>query len=185
MHSIFLCYRHDDSVHIVDRLDDHLKIDFGNNNIFKDRNGLIGGLDFRVKIERAVSSCLVVIALIGPNWLDCVDDQGKRRLDDADDFVRIELTAALERGIPVIPVLVDGARQLDVADLPTEIKGLAFRQSIPLRADPDFHDDYIRLVKALRELNVPPKPRHGVLLLSLVFFSGHLPVLFSSSMFCL
>lgn len=90
------------------------------------------GRDFRKAIDLSVSTCSVVLALIGQNWLEPTDARGLRRLDDPNDFVRIELASALRRDIPVIPVLVRGARMPNADRLPDDLKELAFRNAVEL-----------------------------------------------------
>jgi WD40 repeat protein len=90
-----------------------------------DLDSIEPGLDFAEIIEQAVGSCAVLVALMGRQWATLTDEQGDRRLDNPDDFVRFEVQAALQRGIRVIPVLVDGARPLRQQDLPAELHKLA------------------------------------------------------------
>lgn len=90
------------------------------------------GRDFRKAIDQSVATCSVLLAVIGLEWLDLKDSQGTRRLDDVNDFVRIELASALRRDIPVIPVLVRGARMPRPEQLPEDLKELAFRNALEL-----------------------------------------------------
>ena len=83
-------------------------------------------------LTRAVGSCDVLLALIGDEWLTVTDEHGRRRLDDPDDFARLELEAALARNIRVIPVLVDGARMPRADELPPSLAPLAGRQALQL-----------------------------------------------------
>jgi hypothetical protein len=76
-------------------------------------------------------------------------EKGKRRIDDARDFVRIEMEAALKRDIPVVPVLVQGSSIPAVDDLPELLQSLAYRNGIPVRSDPDFHGDMDRLIQGI------------------------------------
>ena len=87
---------------------------------------------------------------------------GPERLDDPDDFVRIELEAALARNVPVVPVLVGHAPMPGTSQLPSTLSSLAFRQSIEVRPDPDFHNDATRLVAALRQIIDPNAPGEDV-----------------------
>jgi hypothetical protein len=96
-----------------------------------------------------------VLAIIGPRWTDARNDAGHRRLEDSNDFVRIELEAALARDIPVVPVLVGHARVPVASELPASLAAMAFRQSIEVRPYPDFHNDATRLVTALRAMLDP------------------------------
>ena len=90
------------------------------------------GRDFRKAIDRSVATCSVLLAMIGQEWLNLKDSRGVRRLDDANDFVRIELALALRRDIPVVPVLVRGAKMPDAEQLPDDLKELAYRNAVEL-----------------------------------------------------
>ena len=90
------------------------------------------GRDFRKAIDQSVATCSVLLAMIGQEWLDLKDSRGVRRLDDANDFVRIELASALRRDIPVVPVLVRGAKMPDSEQLPDDLKDLAYRNAVEL-----------------------------------------------------
>jgi tetratricopeptide (TPR) repeat protein len=104
------------------------------------------GVDFVNHLNNQVAACDVFIAVIGPNWLDAANEKGTRRLDAPDDFVAIEIAAALARNIRVIPVLVDGARMPKVSELPESLKPLVRRQAIDLR-----HAHFGRDAEALTE----------------------------------
>ena len=90
------------------------------------------GLDFAEVIREAVDSCAVLVALIGRQWATLADEEGRRRLDNPDDYVRFEVQTALERGVRVIPVLVDGARPLRQEQLPAELQKLARLNALEL-----------------------------------------------------
>jgi hypothetical protein len=124
------------------------------------------GDDFVEVLSRAVGSCDVLLALIGDEWLTVADEHGRRRLDDPDDFVRLELEAALARNIRVIPVLVDGARMPRADELPPSLAPLAGRQALQL-SPASFDADTNRLLEVLertlgeargRQLAEPPRP---------------------------
>jgi formylglycine-generating enzyme required for sulfatase activity len=106
-----------------------------------------------------VAACDVFLAVIGPNWLDAKDDDGRRRFDNPDDFVAIEIAAALARNIRVIPVLVDGARTPKADKLPDSIKPLVRRNAVELR-NTSFGRDAEALVDAVREA-LTPRPVTG------------------------
>jgi hypothetical protein len=99
-------------------------------------------------ITRAVGSCDVLLALIGDQWLTAKDEDGQRRLDDPDDFVRLEIEAALTRDVRVIPILVDGARMPRAGELPASLGGLVRRQALEL-SPARFDFDTSRLLKVL------------------------------------
>ena len=146
--SIFISYRREDSSDITGRLYDRLVAAFGKPALFKDVDSIPIGVDFRDHLDRAVSHCQVLIAVIGKDWLQVTDEQGNRRLESEQDFVRIEIESALQRDIAVIPVLVQGASMPSPSDLPESLQALAYRNAIPVRPDPDFHRDVDRLIRA-------------------------------------
>jgi hypothetical protein len=148
---IFISYRRSDSADIVGRVYDRLVQEFGRDTIFKDVDSIPLGIDFKGYLDRTVSECNVLLAIIGDHWLDAIDADGKKRLEDRNDFVRIEIESALEQGIAVIPLLVRGAQMPEEEDLPAGLKKLVYRNGIPIRPDPDFHRDMDRLISALEE----------------------------------
>jgi hypothetical protein len=99
--------------------------------------------------------CDILLAVIGPKWLELKDSQGNRRIDAEDDFVRIEVAMAIEREIPVIPVTVDGARLPDKGDLPKSIAILAQYQGVDIRSR-SFSNDAANLIKELKK-RLPPR----------------------------
>src|SRR4051794_1494306 len=107
------------------------------------------GQDFRSAIDKSVASCNVLLAVIGPQWVDARDASGVRRLDDPADFVRIELASALLSNIPVVPVLVRGARVPRPEELPADLKELAYRNAVEL-THARWKSDVDVLVRALR-----------------------------------
>jgi TIR domain len=106
---LFINYRREDTAPYAGRLYDRLTAHFGEDQVFIDIDQIEPGEDFVEAINRKVGTCDIAIVAIGPNWLGATDASGKRRLDDAEDFVRMEIVAALQRKIRVIPVLVGGS----------------------------------------------------------------------------
>ena len=147
--NIFISYRRSDSADNAGRIYDRLVGRFGKEPIFKDVDSIPLGLDFKEYLDEQVGKCDVLLAIIGDQWLEANDASGKRRLDDPADFVRIEIESALERNIPVIPLLVRGAQMPSEEVLPSSLRKLVYRNGIPIRSDPDFHRDMDRLIKAL------------------------------------
>ena len=148
---VFICYRHvvEDVAH--EWLYSLLAADLGADNVFRDRNSIRPGEDFIEIIIAAVDACDALLVLIGPLWSTLSDEGGQRRLDDPQDFVRLEIEAALERNVVVIPVLVGGARMPTAAVLPSSIAALARRQWFTLRPR-SFKDDTVELVRHLRQI---------------------------------
>src|SRR5687768_11964174 len=88
---VFISYRRQESSDIAGRLYDHLAAHFGEDQVFMDVDAIPPGVDFAEVIGEAVTTCEVLLAVIGPRWLDATDQHGRRRLDDPDDIVRLEL----------------------------------------------------------------------------------------------
>jgi hypothetical protein len=132
MPRVFLCYRRDDAAGHAGRLYDRLIDRFGDEQIFRDLDSVELGQDFGKVIDQMVAKCDVFLAVIGRTWLSAADAQGHRRLDDPDDWVQLEIASALQRDIPLIPVLVDRAAMPGTADLPKAIAPLARRNALTL-----------------------------------------------------
>jgi membrane protein involved in colicin uptake len=147
---IFINYRRDDSIGMAGRLHDRLAHTFGRAKLFMDVDHIPVGTDFVAHLNSQVAECDVILVVIGPNWLDVKDESGRRRLDDPDDFVAIEIAAALTREIRVIPVLVDGARMPKASELPDSLKPLARRHAVDVR-HAHFGHDAEALVARMRE----------------------------------
>jgi TIR domain len=146
---IFISYRRQDSGDVTGRIYDRLVQRFGRQAIFKDVDSIPLGVDFRKSLDDAVGRCNLLLAIIGRQWLSSQNENGARRLDDPRDFVRIEIEAALQREIPVIPLLVQGAGVPGENDLPQSLQALVYRNAISIRPDPDFHRDVDRLIKGV------------------------------------
>jgi formylglycine-generating enzyme required for sulfatase activity len=147
---IFINYRREDSIGMAGRLHDRLAQTFGRDKLFMDVDHIPAGTDFVAHLNSQVAECEVVLVVIGPNWLGAKDESGARRLGNPDDFVAIEIAAALARNSRVIPVLVDGARMPNASQLPDSLKPLARRQAIDVRHS-HFGHDAEALVARMRE----------------------------------
>jgi tetratricopeptide (TPR) repeat protein len=147
---IFISYRRDDAAYVTGHINDLLRKEFGDESVFTDVDNIALGVDFRAVLDQTVSQCQVLLAVIGSGWLSASDREGNRRLKDPADFVRIEIESALKRNIPVIPLLVSGAKMPAAEDLPGSLQGLAFRNGIQIRPAPDFGVDMARLIRNLR-----------------------------------
>ena len=151
MSAIFISYRREDTEGHAGRLFEGLRARFGDDSVFMDVVAIEPGVDFRQVIDAKIAKCDVLLALIGRQWLSAGDGNGVRRIDDAQDFVRLEIAAALKRGIPVIPVLVQGARMPSADQLPAD---LAFRNAVEL-THARWESDLGVLAKALARLVAP------------------------------
>jgi TIR domain len=149
---IFISYRREDSQHPAGRLADRLGQRFGKHRIFMDVYGIELGLDFLKVISAKLEESVALLVVIGPGWVKAISSDRRRRLDDPDDVVRLEIEAGLKReDVRVIPVLVDGAPMPSSADLPPSLQGLVRRQSVRLTHDA-FGTDADRLIATLERL---------------------------------
>jgi chaperonin GroEL len=148
---IFVSYRRQETSHLAGRLSDRLADRFGEDQVFMDVDTIGPGVDFAQEISRAVAACKVLVAVIGPDWLTATDERGRRRLDDPDDIVRLEVEAALARGVLVVPILVEGAVMPGREDLPESLAGLARRNALSIRHE-SFRSDAGRLVTAVEQV---------------------------------
>jgi TIR domain len=145
---IFMSYRRQETEYPAGWLFDRLAEHFRGAEVFKDVDSIEPGDDFVDVITRAVESCDVLLALIGDRWLTMTDGEGRRRIDDPDDYVRVEIEAALSRNVRVVPILVYGAKMPRAHDLPDSLAGLVRRQALELTAT-RFDEDLTRLLKVL------------------------------------
>ena len=153
---VFVSYRRDDAAAYAGRLYDALAASFGAGNVFMDVDAIGLGSDYRETIGGALESCDAAIALIGRGWLPAVDEDGRRRLDDPADVLRMELEQALTHDLVVIPTLVGGAMLPEVEELPASLAPLVRRQGIELR-DTTWRDDVARLMRRLEAIHAPPE----------------------------
>jgi len=148
MRAIFISYRREDAEGQAGRLFNDLARYFGEDSVFMDVAGIEPGRDFRRVIDEHVASCGVLLAMIGKTWIDATDESGRRRLEDPMDFVRLETASALKRDIPVVPVLVHGARMPRAEQLPEDLAELAYRNGVEL-THARWDSDVQVLIKAL------------------------------------
>jgi len=166
MAKIFLSYRRDDAAYATSIVQEKLAEHFGSESVFLDIDNIRIGDDFRERLHEAVSQCDVLLAMISDKWLDAAYEagpkKGTRRLDDPGDFVRIEIEAALQRRIPVVPVLLGKALMPAEEDLPASLAVLAYRQAAEVRPGKDFRGHVQRLIEDLEKLlqscGVRPEP---------------------------
>ena len=151
MSKIFISYRREDSAPYAGRLFDRLTAHFGSEQVFIDIDKIGLGQDFVDVIHDSLERCGVLVALIGPTWLHCANPSGQRRLDETDDFVRLEVSTALERKIRVIPVLVAGATMPRANELPSALVALSRRNALAL-SDIRFHQDIDHLIHAIEKV---------------------------------
>ena len=143
---MFLSYRRNDTAAIARRVYDVLEKEFGRGSVFIDIETIAGGEDFRVRLEAALKKCQVLLALIGPRWME------DKRLHNPDDFVRLEIEQALRQQLPLMPLLIDGANMPRVDDLPSSIASLTHQHALPIESGQGFAGQVDRLVRDLKRL---------------------------------
>jgi hypothetical protein len=155
--SVFLNYRRGDSAGHAGRLYDGLLTRFGRDSVFMDLDSIGPGIDWVDRIGAAVRASDVMLAVIGRNWLNETKPDGTRRLDDPNDVVRTEVVAALDQGLAVVPVLVQGAHMPAPEDLPEDLARLARRNAVEL-ADSRWRSDVEHLLEAISEIATAAHP---------------------------
>jgi hypothetical protein len=157
MSGIFISYRRSDSRGTAGRLYDDLKDHFGADRVFRDIDAMAPGVDFAQEIDEFLDSCEAVVVVIGTQWLDSRDEEGRQRLFQADDLVCQEVASALESGKHVIPVLVEDAQMPLQSKLPPRLSSLARRHAHPL-SDARWDYDVGRLIAQLDEVLPKAEP---------------------------
>jgi hypothetical protein len=170
MSKVFISYRRSDTQMAAGRLRESLSSRFGNDAIFRDKDSIAGGTDWINAIEQNLKQDAVVLVLIGRDWLAARNDAGARRLDDPEDWNRLEIEHSLRLARTVVPVLVDNAVMPGAAELPDSLKPLARTNAVKLRDD-DWDADIERLARVLTQHGVadaragspaPAKSRAGL-----------------------
>ena len=155
---VFISYRREETAGHAGRLYDAIAARFGDDNVFMDVD-LAPGIDFVEQITDAVGVCDVLLVVIGPSWATGSAAHGRARLEDPNDFVRLEVETALRRpDVTVIPLLVAGARMPDPSELPEDLRALSRRNALEL-SDLRWRYDIGRLVNTLAELLEKPSGR--------------------------
>ncbi|MEM9091383.1 MAG: TIR domain-containing protein [Cyanobacteria bacterium P01_F01_bin.53] len=179
MTRIFISYRRRDSGSEAGRIYDVLCTHFGRDGVFKDVDDIKAGDDFRNSIQEAVGQCQILVAIIGKIWLEIKDDSGKQKLENPDDWVRLEIETALKRDILTIPILLDGVRMPKPRNLPIALRPLAYRNAARVRQDPDFRLDMERVIGVINRHQYKSIPKDFLIQISkdLKISEGELAVL--------
>jgi hypothetical protein len=150
---IFISYRRSDSASYALSVSQYLERAFGSHNVYIDID-MRAGQKFPQVLEQRLAECKVMVAVIGPAWLDARDDDGGRRLDDPADWVRLEIVRALARNITVIPVTIAGAALPKKGELPEELRPLLDYQAVAITKN-GFRSDMAGLLKDIRAIPAP------------------------------
>jgi formylglycine-generating enzyme required for sulfatase activity len=149
MPRVFLSYRREDSAYAAQGIFKELETAYGSDSVFMDVHSIPFALDFRQQLIEAVSHCELFVAIIGTKWLTATLDGGRRCLDDSRDYVRIEIEAAFEGGMTVLPVLVDSATMPGEELLPHSLRDLAYLNAFELPPDRSFHEKLKQIVEVI------------------------------------
>jgi hypothetical protein len=160
MPKVVISYRRSDSDAVAGRIRDRLAGHFGDDCVFMDIDNIPIGSDFREHIRGELFGCDVVIVLVGLQWLG-PGNRERMRIHDASDPVRIELETALQEYIPIVPVLVNGARMPAPSELPESLQDFAFRNAAQIDTGRDFHPHVDRLIRSLERIVGASKPQQG------------------------
>jgi hypothetical protein len=146
---LWISYRREDAPGLAGHVHDRLAREFGRDLLGMDVDSIPLGVNFVTALQEEVAKCGVLLAVIGPDWLKVRGKDGKRRLDNPNDFVRVEIAAALRREIPVIPILLEGTRVPSDDELPRDLQELYNRNALQVR-HASFDKDIDRLVWSLK-----------------------------------
>lgn len=158
MIKIFISYRRQDAPYAAWHINDALRRRFGKRNVYFDLDTNQPGFDFREQISSKLSKCDVMLVIIGDQWLKA-DDSNRTRLGDPGDIVAWEVSSALELGIPVIPVLVQGANMPSPESLPAKLTPLAFRHAVEIRVTENFQASIARLINSIGSITSSQIPK--------------------------
>ncbi len=157
MARITISYRRDDSMDITGRIFDRLSSHYGREAIFRDIDNIPPGIDFRQHIRASINESDVLMVVVGPRWLG--DDQhGRPRIHSESDFVRVEVEAALDRRIPVIPLLVGDAKMPEPDRLPVSLRDFAYRNAVEIDSGRDFDHHMNGLIRATDKIVLAAAP---------------------------
>jgi hypothetical protein len=146
--AIVISYRREDTQGTTGRIFDRLEGHYGQGRVFMDIDNIPFGTDFRHHLQETLDHCDILLVVVGPRWFGQTED-GQARLFEEEDWVRIEVATALAKKIPVIPLLVEGARMPKGAELPEDLQSFAFRQAAIVDVGLDFRVHMERLTKSM------------------------------------
>ncbi len=165
MKTIFISYRRSDSEYAAGALGRELRSHFDRQLVFRDKEDIDGGVSWKQKVLEEIDKDSALLVLIGKNWANVTDSDGKRRLDNPDDPLRLEIADAFKDGAAVIPILLENAEMPRAAELPSDMRLLADINALKLR-DGDWQYDFDSVIRTLRNLGfaaqVPPPSEQPV-----------------------
>ena len=155
MRKIFISYRRSEAEYAAGALGRELREHFGVDQVFRDKEDIGGGVSWKQQIASEIGPDAALLVLIGRDWAGARDAEGRRRLDNPDDPIRMEISGGLGRGATIIPVLLENAVMPEDKDLPPELKPTAEHNALKLR-DSDWQYDLERIFRTLEGAGFTP-----------------------------
>ena len=146
---IFISYRRADSQYATDHIYEKLVAHFGPGSVFMDIDAIPLGVNFRDYIDQQIATSDIVLAVIGDHWLNAVDEKGEPRLHNPNDFVRLEIEAALKQSIKLIPIYIGSVQNIPAKKLPKSLADLPMLNATQIRRGNDFNPDVEKLIRGL------------------------------------
>lgn len=149
---IFVNYRHSDAQHAAIAIAETLRWAFADGEVFFDRTSIRGGEVWPKSIRTALENATVLVVIIGQDWLKACDQYARRKIDHPDDWVRQEIARAIERGIVIVPVVLDEANVPPIEALDKSLHLVAHSQIEQVRVD-SWDSDLARLIERLKAVS--------------------------------
>jgi hypothetical protein len=153
MRKIFVSYRREPDQYVAGNLSRELRQRFGDSQVFRDKEGIEGGVSWRYHVLNEINGDSVLLVLIGREWSQARDSAGNRRLDKPDDPIRLEIEEAMRERAAIIPLLLENAQMPTPSELPSQLMPLAELNALKLR-DGDWEADVAKIVKRLEKLGI-------------------------------
>jgi hypothetical protein len=155
MRRVFISYRRADAEYAAGALGRELRRHFGDEQIFRDKENVGGGVAWKRQVLHEIDKDSALLVLIGPEWVNIKDAQGRRRLDDSDDAVRLEIADGIRDGAAILPVLLENAQMPNESELPSDLRPLADFNAMKLR-DGDWAHDLANILRTLEKSGFKP-----------------------------
>lgn len=155
MRKVFISYRRAEAEYAAGALGRELRRYFGDEQVFRDKEDVGGGVAWKRQVLHEIDRDAALLILIGPDWANIKDAQGKRRLDDPEDAVRLEIADGIRDGAAILPVLLENAQMPEESDLPPDLRQLADVNALKLR-DGDWDYDLKNILRTLERSGFKP-----------------------------
>ena len=147
---IFISYRRAEAEYAAGALGRELRAAFGEDLVFRDKENIGGGVSWKREVLQQIAGDSALLVCIGKDWINARDAQGRRRLDDEHDPMRLEIADGIRDGARILPILLEDAAMPAASELPGELQILAELNARRLR-DSDWSYDFDRICTVLGE----------------------------------